>query len=39
MGETTLPKEQTIKAGLYGVLQDAQETERIFEIIKAQSEY
>ncbi len=28
-----------IKAALYGVLQDVQEVERIFLIIKAQKEY
>jgi type I restriction enzyme R subunit len=32
-------REQVIKAALYGVLQDAAEVERIFLIIKAQSEY
>ena len=34
-----LPREQTIKAALYGVLQDVGEVERIFNIIKAQAEY
>jgi type I restriction enzyme R subunit len=34
-----LPREQVIKAGLYGVLQDRGEVERIFLIIKQQSEY
>ena len=33
------PKEQVIKAALYGVLQDVAEVERIFLIIKAQGEY
>ena len=32
-------REQVIKAALYGVLQDVLEVERIFLIIKAQSEY
>jgi type I restriction enzyme R subunit len=32
-------REQTIKAALYGVLQDTTEVERIFLIIKAQTEY
>ncbi len=32
-------REQTIKAALYGVLQDAAEVERIFLIIRAQTEY
>ena len=32
-------REQVIKAGLYGVLQDEDEVERIFLIIKAQTEY
>ncbi|MBY0510605.1 MAG: HsdR family type I site-specific deoxyribonuclease [Rhodospirillaceae bacterium] len=32
-------REQVIKAALYGVLQDANEVERIFLIIKAQREY
>jgi type I restriction enzyme R subunit len=32
-------REQVIKAALYGVLQDVAEVERIFLIIKAQSEY
>jgi len=32
-------REQVIKAALYGVLQDVQEVERIFLIIKAQKEY
>jgi type I restriction enzyme R subunit len=32
-------REQTIKAALYGVLQDAAEVERIFLIIRAQMEY
>ncbi|RRR67076.1 MAG: HsdR family type I site-specific deoxyribonuclease [Candidatus Viridilinea halotolerans] len=32
-------REQTIKAALYGILQDVQEVERIFLIIKAQPEY
>ena len=32
-------REQVIKAALYGVLQDVTEVERIFPIIKAQSEY
>ena len=32
-------KEQTIKAALYGVLEDVAEVERIFLIIKAQGEY
>jgi len=32
-------REQVIKSGLYGVLQDVGEVERIFLIIKAQSEY
>ncbi|MBF2078899.1 MAG: restriction endonuclease subunit R, partial [Synechococcales cyanobacterium T60_A2020_003] len=33
------PKEQMIKAALYGILQDIEEVERIFPIIKQQSEY
>jgi type I restriction enzyme, R subunit len=33
------PKENVIKAALYGVLQDEMEVERIFLIIKAQAEY
>lgn len=33
------PKERLIKAALYGLLQDVAEVERIFPIIKAQSEY
>jgi type I restriction enzyme, R subunit len=33
------PKEQRIKAALYGILQDAEEVERIFPIVKQQSEY
>ena len=33
------PREQVIKAALYGILQDEAEVERIFLIIKAQSEY
>jgi type I restriction enzyme R subunit len=33
------PREQIIKAALYGILQDITEVERIFLIIKAQSEY
>ncbi|GAJ06893.1 unnamed protein product, partial [marine sediment metagenome] len=32
-------REQVIKAALYGVLQDVDEVERIFLIIKAQREY
>jgi type I restriction enzyme, R subunit len=32
-------REQVIKAGLYGVLQDFAEVERIFLIVKAQTEY
>jgi type I restriction enzyme, R subunit len=32
-------REQVIKAGLYGVLQDVAEVERIFLIVKAQTEY
>jgi len=32
-------REQVIKAALYGVLQDVNEVERIFLIIKAQREY
>ena len=32
-------REQVIKAALYGILQDEAEVERIFLIIKAQSEY
>ena len=32
-------REQTIKAALYGVLQNVDEVERIFLIIKAQPEY
>ena len=32
-------REQVIKAGLYGILQDKDEVERIFLIIKAQKEY
>jgi type I restriction enzyme R subunit len=32
-------REQIIKAGLYGVLQDVAEVERVFLIIKAQPEY
>jgi type I restriction enzyme R subunit len=33
------PREQTIKAGLYGILQDVAEVERLFLVIKAQREY
>ncbi len=33
------PREQTIKSALFGILQDAAEVERIFIIIKAQTEY
>ena len=33
------PRERVIKAALYGVLQDVEEVERIFLIIKAQTEY
>jgi type I restriction enzyme, R subunit len=33
------PKENVIKAALFGVLQDEMEVERIFLIIKAQAEY
>jgi len=33
------PREQVIKAALYGLLQDITEVERIFVIIKAQAEY
>ncbi len=32
-------REQVIKAGLYGVLQDVDEVERIFQIVRAQSEF
>jgi type I restriction enzyme R subunit len=32
-------REQVIKAALYGVLQDTAEVERVFPIIKAQTEY
>lgn len=32
-------REMVIKAGLYGLLQDADEVERIFQIIRAQSEF
>jgi len=32
-------RERVIKAGLYGILQDVNEVERIFLIIKAQREY
>jgi len=32
-------RELVIKAALYGVLQDAAEVERVFLIIKAQTEY
>ena len=32
-------REQNIKAALYGILQDEMEVERIFSVIKAQSEY
>jgi type I restriction enzyme R subunit len=32
-------REQVIKAGLYGVLQNVEEVERVFLIIKAQREY
>lgn len=32
-------REQIIKAALYGLLQDTSEVERIFPIIKAQTEY
>jgi type I restriction enzyme, R subunit len=34
-----LAKERVIKAGMYGVLQDAEAVERIFPIVKAQAEY
>ncbi len=33
------PREQTIKAALYDILQDVGEVERIFLVIKAQREY
>jgi type I restriction enzyme R subunit len=33
------PREQVIKAALYGVLQDEAEVERIFLFIKQQTEY
>ena len=33
------PREQTIKAALYDSLQDVNEVERVFLIIKAQREY
>jgi hypothetical protein len=33
------PRENVVKAGLYGVLQDAAEAERIFAIIRVQTEY
>ena len=33
------PKENVIKAALFGVLQDELEVERIFLIIRAQAEY
>lgn len=33
------PREQVIKAALYGVLQDKAEVDRIFLIVKAQKEY
>jgi type I restriction enzyme R subunit len=33
------PREQTIKAGLYDILQDVAEVERLFLVIKAQREY
>ncbi len=33
------PREQTIKAALYEILRDSEEVERIFLIVKAQSEY
>jgi type I restriction enzyme R subunit len=32
-------REMVIKAGLYGILQDADEVERIFQIIRAQGEF
>ena len=32
-------KEQIIKAALYGLLQDAAEVERLFEVLMAQPEY
>jgi type I restriction enzyme R subunit len=32
-------REQTIKSALYGILQDMPEVERVFLIIKAQTEY
>jgi type I restriction enzyme R subunit len=32
-------REQIIKSALYGILQNVQEVERVFLIIKAQSEY
>jgi type I restriction enzyme R subunit len=32
-------REQVIKAAIYGVVQDADEVERIFLIVKAQGEY
>ena len=32
-------KEQVIKAALYGLLQDAAEVERLFEVLVAQPEY
>ena len=33
------PRERVIKQGLFGILQDVAEVERIFLIIKAQKEY
>ncbi|NJM78083.1 MAG: hypothetical protein HC852_22820, partial [Acaryochloridaceae cyanobacterium RU_4_10] len=33
------PKEQMIKAALYGILQDVDEVERIFLILQQQPEY
>ena len=38
-GAASRPASKSIKAALYGVLQDAAEVERIFLIIKAQTEY
>ena len=34
-----LPREQTVKSGLYGVLQDKDEVERIFKVVYNQKEY
>ena len=34
-----MPREQTVKSGLYGVLHDKEEVERIFKVVYSQKEY